>query len=198
MTPSTPAAQAAADRLSGMRPPMRTVDSSLLEPAAPAAGAGAKAKKKAKKPKATGKKRLVKPVGGLVFAFLAFHMLEPKFVKPHYSTTHPAPNGAIIELATSGGSASITTNLSDGHLAQLSISLQMSSVASSKTEVKNEDALMGDTIAIIGTKNYNQLLAPSGRAQLRSQLLSAYQQVLGQTEGAQQVTGVYFTSFVLQ
>lgn len=124
--------------------------------------------------------------------------MEPKFVKPHYSTTHPAPNGTIIELSTSGGSASITTNLSDGHLAQLSISLQMSSVASSKTEVKNEDALMGDTIAIIGTKNYNQLLAPSGRAQLRSQLLGAYQQVLGQTEGAQQVTGVYFTSFVLQ
>jgi len=198
MTPSTPAAQAAADRLAGMRQPMRTVDSSLLEPAAAATGGGDKAKKKPKKPKATGKKRFIKPVGGLVVALLVAHVAMGKFVKPHYSAIHPAANGAIVALTTSAGAAAITTNLSDGHLAQMQISLQMSSVGSSKTEAKQDDALMGATIALLGTETYSDLLPAAGRARLRAELLSEYQKILGTSEGAEEVTGVYFTSFVLQ
>lgn len=196
LTPSTPAAQAAADKLAGMRQPMRTVDSSLLESAAPPAVDNKK--KKPKKPKATGPKRFIKPViGVLVLAFVA-HTAEGKFVKPHYSTAHPAPNGAIIALVNSAGTGTITTNLSDGHLVQLQVSLQMSSVGSSKSEAKEEDALLGATINLLGNDTYNQLLAASGRAQLQSQLLGNYQRILGKSEGAQEVTGVYFTSFVLQ
>jgi flagellar basal body-associated protein FliL len=198
LSPSTPAAQAAADKLAGMRQPMRTLDSSLLESVAPPAADNKKKSKKSKKPAATGPKRFIKPVVGLlVLAFVA-HMAEGKFVKPHYSKSHPAPNGAIIPLVNSAGTGTITTNLSDGHLVQLQVSLQMSSVGSSKTEAKQEDALLGATINILGKDNYNELLAPGGRAQLESQLLGTYQRILGTSEGAEAVTGVYFTSFVLQ
>jgi hypothetical protein len=132
MTPSTPAAQAAADKLAGMRQPMRTVDSSLLEPAAaPAADKSKKAK--ANKPKPTGAKRFVKPIGVLVLLLLVAHVAMGKFVKPHYSASHPAPDGEIVALTTAAGAAQITTNLSDGHLVQMQISLQLSKVASTKT-----------------------------------------------------------------
>ena len=179
------------------RAQVRSADPALLEPATPVAP-GKDKDKKAKKPKPTGKKRLVKPIMMLVVAFLAFHVLSPKFIKPHYSAKNPVPSGSIIELQTEAGGSSITTNLSDGHLAQLAISLQMTKVANMKEEAKDEDELMGDTIAILGQSTYNELLAPSGRAALRAALLANYQQVLGPLDGAQQVSGVYFTSFVLQ
>jgi flagellar basal body-associated protein FliL len=177
-------------------PPQRSAGSPLLESVAPPAPAAEG--KKAKKPKATGKKRLVKPIGGLVFALLVFHVVSPKFIKPHYDAAHPVPNGSIIELGTVGGTTQITTNLSDGHLAQISISLQMTKVGSSKTEGKLEDELMGDTISIIGAETYDELLPQSGRAALANQLLATYQRVLPPVDGAPEVSGVYFTSFVLQ
>jgi flagellar basal body-associated protein FliL len=57
---------------------------------------------------------------------------------------------------------------------------------------------MGTTIATLGNESYGDLLPASGRAALRATLLGNYQKILGTSEGAQVVSGVYFTSFVLQ
>ena len=62
-----------------------------------------------------------------------------------------------------------------------------------------EPQLTNAAIADIDNWTYAQLLTPSGRAGLQSELLASFQKILGTVDGAaQQVTAVYFTSFVLQ
>jgi flagellar basal body-associated protein FliL len=140
--------------------------------------------KKAKKKKRTKIIALV-----LVFLFVG-HTVEGKVVKPHYGAN--VPNGGTYGL---GG---ITTNLSDGHLAQISVTLQLTKAANTKTIGKFNSALTDSTVGLIGLQSFASLLPPTGRAALRSQLLASFQSILGKNEGAQQVAAVYFTSFVLQ
>jgi flagellar basal body-associated protein FliL len=152
-----------------------------VEPIAPAAsGEGGSAKKK----------RIIKIVGAVVVLALVAHVVTGKVIKPHY--------GANVPNAGTYGLGSITTNLSDGHLAQISVTLQLTKAADSKKIATDTPALTSATVNLIGQQSFSSLLPPSGRAALRSALLSAFQGVLGIHEGAKQVSAVYLTSFVLQ
>lgn len=155
------------------------------------AKAAAKAAAKAD-PNAPKKKKPIKPIAGVLVLLLVAHVVMGKVIKPHYSAAHP-PAPGIIE-----GLGGITTNLADGHLAQISVSMQATKALNTKKFATDESALVGETVSIIGAKTYGELLSPSGRALLQSQLLTAYQKELGLNEGGQQVTSVFFTSFVLQ
>jgi flagellar FliL protein len=129
----------------------------------------------------------------VVLLLVAFEA-KGKIMKPHYAAGAKVPAGAIYAL----GDTSITTNLSDGHLAQIGISLQLSKPANTKLITTDVPELTNSTIRILSGETYDTLLGPTGRAQLSSALLASYQQDLGLSEGAQQVTAVYFTAFVLQ
>jgi flagellar basal body-associated protein FliL len=148
-----------------------------------AAGADGEAKK-------SPKKKII-----IVFVVLALVGFEAKgkLMKPHYKAGL-APNASIFAL----GSTTITTNLSDGHLAQVGISLQLTKAASSKTITADIPELTDSTIRILSGETYNGLLGPAGRASFAAALLHAFQSDLGTSEGAQQVSAIYFTDFVLQ
>jgi flagellar FliL protein len=172
----------------------------LAATAAESSGAGGRREKKAKKSKGAessgdgekkSKKKLI-----MLFVVLALVGFEAKgkLMKTHYKPGEKVPSGAIYAL----GSTTITTNLSDGHLAQVGISLQLTKPANSKLINTDVPELTNSTIKILSGETYSALLGPAGRAALSTALLSAYQQDLGLSEGAQQVTGVYFTTFVLQ
>ena len=188
-------------QLAGLRPPTGAVPGGLVQGAggtlfsaqaaqatrptseAPKEDAGTE-KKKRKKP--------VKPIALAVVLLLVGYVAKGKFIKPHYGPGAKVPLGEIVDLGT------VTTNLSDGHLAQIGVSLQMT-VAENAKEVANDTSeLLGSVVTAIGQETYAALLPASGRAVLAARLLQAFQRDLGTSEGAQQVAAVYFTSFVLQ
>lgn len=158
---------------------------------------GKRAAKKSKSDGASeGKKKSPKKKIIILFVVLLLvgYEAKGKLMKPHYKAGQQVPAGAVYEL----GSTTITTNLSDGHLAQIGISLQLTKAANLKLLNTDQPELTNSTIKILSGQTYSSLLGPAGRAQLATNLLSAYQQDLGRSEGAQQVTAVYFTAFVLQ
>lgn len=141
-----------------------------------------------------GKKSKKKLIVAVVLLLVIGFYAKGKFLKPHYGPGAKVPSGQIFAL----GDTTITTNLSDGHLAQIGISLQLTAPANSKEVNTDIPELTSSTVNILGQQTYAGLLDPSGRQQLAGELLHAYRQDLGPSEGAQQVSAVYFTSFVLQ
>lgn len=188
------AAQATAAQLAGIRPPNgMPPGGGLLAQAAQAQRAAAaepaKAAPAGEKPK---KKKPIKPIALAVVLLLVGYVAKGKIMKPHYAPGEKVPLGAIFDLGT------VTTNLGDGHLAQIGVSLQMTAVASSKEETKDTSELLGSVVSALGASTYDELLPASGRSALATTLLHDFQVDLGTSEGAQQVSQVYFTSFVLQ
>lgn len=174
---------AAAELLGGDKPALATV---------PAAGRRGKKDNGASDAPKKSKKKLV-IISVVVLLLVAFEA-KGKLLKPHYGPGHPAPPGVVFAL----GSNPITTNLSDGHLIQIGVSLQLTRAANSK-EVNNDDsALTNITIRDLSAYTYSGLLGEPAKAQLAAALLGSYQRVLGTSEGGQQVSGVYFTTFVVQ
>jgi flagellar FliL protein len=159
--------------------------------AASSKGRAAGLKATAEGPKQRSRTKLVLIVVALLLvAFVA----KKELFKPHYGPGHPAPPGASMSLDGS----TITTNLSDGHLVQIGVALQLTKAASPKKVGTEQARLTSDTIAILGNASYSSLLTAEGKIALSRDLLGKYQQDLGLSEGGQQVSAVYFTSLVLQ
>lgn len=187
--PSTPAAQAAAARLAGLAPPPRAAAPPAPEPLSK------KEARKAKKEGAKGegkKKKPIKPIAAVLLLLVVGYVVKGKVVKPHYGPGAKVPPGAVVALQ------SVTTNLSDGRLAQVSVSIQLTKAANAKLVATDEDQMVASIVTYLGQQTYTGLLAPAGRATLRVSLLHAFQAELGPSEGAQQVSAVYITGFVLQ
>ena len=114
-------------------------------------------------------------------------------LKPHYRPGQKVPAGKIYDLSQ------LTVNLSDGHMVQATISLQLSSVANAKAigadTTRFEDAIN----TVFGDDTYATLLSPSGRLAAKAAILKDCQQITGTVDGAApQVLGVYFVGFVVQ
>jgi flagellar basal body-associated protein FliL len=124
----------------------------------------------------------------LVGGFEAKSML----LKPHYKPGQAVPLGAILPLDQ------LTVNMSDGHLVQASIDLQLTKVAS-KAATADIPRFDDAAITVLGAETYDVLLAPGGRTSVKAQILSLCQKILPPVDGAaEQVSAVYFTSFVVQ
>lgn len=197
--PSTPAAQAAAARLAGMKPPPRPATTAAGGAALAPVAASKKEAKKQAKAAARGageaekkKKKPIKPIAMVVLLLLVGYVVKGKVVKPHYAPGEAVPPGAVVSIGT------VTTNLSDGHLAQVAISIQLTKAANAKLVAKDQPEMVSAVVTDLGEATYAGLLAPAGRAALRVRLLRTFQQQLGLSEGAEQASGVYFTGFVLQ
>jgi flagellar basal body-associated protein FliL len=144
--------------------------------------------------KSTGKKKkkLVVILAIVVVLIAAGAVVKLKTSKTVYRPGQPVPAGPVVSLGT------VTVALSDGHLVQATIALQMTKPASS-TEEANDSAHLEDVaVTVLGQQSYTGLLASPGRSAAQQQLLTSFQQVLGPADGAPQVSAVYFTGFVLQ
>lgn len=138
------------------------------------------------------KKRLIVLVVVLVVVLGGF-MAKSKLVKPHYAPGEPVPAGQVFSLGT------LTVNTADGHLAQVGIALQLTKPADVKSVQTDEPAMKNAAIAAVSSLTYTRLLATSGKAALRHRLLTSFQKILGTVDGAaEQVTSIYFTTFLLQ
>ena len=140
------------------------------------------------KPKKSKKKLIVIVAVLLVGAYVAKGML----ITTHFKKGQEAPPGQIAPLDQ------LTVNMSDGHLVQTSIDMQLTTVADTKTITADTPLYDDAAISVVGNETYAALLAPGGRAALKAQLLAAFQKIAGTSEGAQQVSAVYFVGLVVQ
>lgn len=163
-------------------------------PPAPAAAPSAQAPAPEPPAKKKGKGRLLLIVGvALVVVLGGAFFFKTRMAHASYGPGHPVPAGKVLSLGT------LTMNTADGHIVQAGIALQMTAAASTKTETTDRPALLNAVIQDFGSWTYGQLITPEGRASLQAQLLASFQKILGTVDkGVQQVSGVYFTSFVAQ
>lgn len=147
--------------------------------------AGAETKKKSKK-------KLLMMVVGLVLLAGVGYMMKPSFFPPHYRPGQPVPDGKMLPLSTN------TINLSDGHLVQVGVALQLSLPADDKTITADTPKFLNGEITVFGALTYPILLQPAGREGAQANLLKLFQKIAGTRQGAQQIKAVYFTSFVAQ
>lgn len=154
--------------------------------AADAAPAGEDGKKK-------GSKKKLVIIGVALVLVLGLYMVKGRSHHVVYKAGEPVPAGKVVSIGT------ITANTSDGHLVQVGIDLQLTIVANSKTEAADAPQFTNAAIGDLANWTYAQLLTADGRTGLQKQLLTAFQKILGTTDGAaEQVSAVYFTSFILQ
>jgi flagellar FliL protein len=121
-------------------------------------------------------------------------MLSPSKAEPDL-TLQP---GAVVTLDP------ITLNLADGRFLKLGLALQLSKAATNEASAAAGASTAGASgfdgakaldaaISILGTRSYQQLLAPGGRAKAQADLSA---EVGRRYERA--VMRVYFTQFVMQ
>ncbi|MCU4185043.1 flagellar basal body-associated FliL family protein [Acidiferrimicrobium sp. IK] len=114
-------------------------------------------------------------------------------LKPHYLPGQKVPAGKILDLSQ------LTVNLSDGHLVQATISLQLSKVANSKAVGADLQRFEDAINTVFGSDNYATLLSPQGRDAAKAAILKDCQKITGTVDGAaQQVLDIYFVGFVIQ
>lgn len=161
--------------------------------AIPAAAATPKGKKDGApdEPKKSKKKLIIIVV--VVVLLIAGYEAKSKLMKTTYKPGQKVPNGKIIALDQ------LTLNLSDGHLVQASISLQLTKVANAKTITADLPRFEDAAITILGEQTYTGLLQPATRATVKAELLHQFQTIAGTADGAaQQISAVYYTGFILQ
>ncbi|MHB8262631.1 MAG: flagellar basal body-associated FliL family protein [Acidimicrobiales bacterium] len=145
------------------------------------------------KPKSK-KMLLVLVLIGLVLLAGGYFAVTKVIMKPppHYGVNNPPPNAATYSLPSE------TVNLSDGSLLQVTVALQMTTVASATSMAKFNPQMENALIQDCGTWTYHRLLVPGGKVMLAQQLLHSFQSLLKPVDGGEQVTSVYFTAFTLQ
>ncbi len=140
-----------------------------------------------------GKKKLLVIVAVVLVLVVGLYMVKFRKHPVVYKAGQPVPIGKVASIGT------ITANTSDGHLVQAGIDLQLTVVANAKQESQDAPQLTNAAIQDLANWTYAQLLTDAGRVGLQHQLLASFQKILGTTDGAaEQVTAVYFTSFILQ
>ncbi len=145
------------------------------------------------KKKGKGKKMLIIGLGVPLLGFAAWSMvLKPMLFPPHYKPGQPVPAGKIMSLPQN------TINLSDGHLLQVTVALQLTAPAQEATLTLEDPKFLNAEIDVFGALTMPDLLNPAGRTAAQASLLAAVQKIAGTSEGAQQVSAVYLTQFVTQ
>lgn len=114
-------------------------------------------------------------------------------MKPNYKPGQAVPPGKILPMDQ------LTVNLSDGHLVQASISLQLTTVADAAKISSDLPRFDDAAIMVLGGQTFHSLLAPSERTALKAAMLKQFQKIAGTVDGAaQQISAIYYTGFVVQ
>ncbi len=103
----------------------------------------------------------------------------------------PLPPGASVSIAQT------TINLADGHLLQVSYTIQLIPGGKSSSVMSKQPEILNKTIEVFGSWTYTALLAPGGRQQARVELKNQLQPIL-QLNKKNQIAHIYFTSFIMQ
>ncbi len=137
------------------------------------------------------KKKLV--IIAVVLLLAVGYVAKGKLMKPHYQPGQPVPLGTIDTLSQ------LTVNLADGHMAQATIALQLTTVANQKEITADQPRFEDAIITILGAQSYPTLLTTAGKTAVKAAILQRCQQIVGTVDGAaQQIAAVYFTGFVMQ
>jgi flagellar basal body-associated protein FliL len=161
-------------------------DTKTPAPAGADAPEGGKEEVKVKK----SKKKLV--IIMLVVFLIGGFEAKSMLLKPHYKAGQTVPLGTILPLDQ------LTVNMSDGHLVQASIDLQLTKLAA-KSATLDVPRFDDAAITVIGGETYDALLAPGGRTAVKAAILALAQKILPPVDGdGEEVSAVYFTSFVVQ
>lgn len=145
------------------------------------------------KPKSK-KKLLIIAVAVILLLAVGYFGVTKVMIKPapHYGPNNPPANTTTYSLPSE------TVNLADGSLLQVTVALQLTAAASTKTigtlNPQMENALIQDC----GTWTYHRMLAANGKTLLSQQLLHSFQNILKPVDGGEQVSEIYFTAFTLQ
>ncbi len=113
-------------------------------------------------------------------------------IKPHAGAKVPPPPGPVVALPQ------VTTNLSDGHIIQIDLSIQLESGASSSLLKGDNPKLENLIISTLGQWSFSQLLPASGRAEMEAELQARIIALLGDWDGHALVTRVYTTGLLMQ
>jgi len=147
------------------------------------------------KAKPKGKRKLLAVVGlvaVLGVAGVAYPKLTHKKPAGYKSVALAVPNGPIESLDP------VTINLSDGHLLQVGVAVQLTLAADAKKVTAMDPRILDAVITTFSAWTYPNLLGPGGHEQARQQLEARLQSLFPPVGGTPQVAGVYFTSFVMQ
>lgn len=143
------------------------------------------------KPKKSKKKLFI--IIAVLVLLIGGYEAKSILMKPHYKAGQKVPLGKILPLDQ------LTVNLSDGHLVQASISLQLTAVASPGGLSADLPRFDDAAITILGEQTDQSLLKPAVRAEVKQEILQQCQQIAGTTDGAaEKVSAVYYTGFVIQ
>jgi flagellar protein FliL len=138
------------------------------------------------------KKKLI--IISVVLLLLVGFVAKKEFLKPHFKPGQTVPAGVIDSTI-----GQLTINLSDGHLAQVTVAMQLSKVAAPKKIDLDVPRFEDAITTVFGDQTYTGLLAPAGRLAAKAEILKLCQKIAGTVDGAaQQVTAIYFTGFVIQ
>ena len=95
-------------------------------------------------------------VGALVLGFGAWTMvLKPMLFPPHYKPGEKVPAGKIVSLPQN------TINLSDGHLLQVTVALQLTAPAETATLAEDDPKFLNAEIDVFGCTDHAGPLEPS-------------------------------------
>ncbi len=122
----------------------------------------------------------------LAIGFLAYTTLTQKTPKPVYAA------GGTLTLSQT------TLNLSDNHLLQVQLVLQLSKTADTASINSHNPQIMDAMIAVFGSMTSTQLETEQGKEQAKQQLITAFENIVGKSQGFPQIMGIYFTDFVMQ
>jgi flagellar basal body-associated protein FliL len=108
-----------------------------------------------------------------------------------YKPGQMAPNAGVDSLPQ------LTTSLSDGNLVQVTVAMQLSTVASVTIMTTDLPQIEDAEISIFGSETEASLLAPGGKAALKAQLLAAFRTIVGPVDKVPQINSILLTGFVL-
>ena len=132
-------------------------------------------------------------VAVIAVAAVAYPKLtHKKPARGYKSVALAVPNGPIESLDP------VTVNLSDGHLLQVGVAVQLTQAADVKKVTSMEPRILDAVISTFSALTYPGLLGPAGHEQARQQIEGRLVTLFPPVGGTPQVAGVYFTSFVMQ
>jgi flagellar FliL protein len=134
------------------------------------------------------KRLLLSIVLAVVIAGGAAAFFYPKLVHSHSGVQ----NGPILQLSSS------TLNLADGHILEIAIACQLTTAANQKDIDPLEPRLFNAEISVFSGFTYPELLGLPGKSLAKAQLLKEFQAIVGTSGKYQQISEVYFTTFIMQ